>query len=95
MKHYAMETYSGVDVYTHVSLTSALVGGKRSASRPGRFTPGYIESCLGPRTGLDGVKKRILWIESCYVFTIRTIKPPNATLLRRDSSNKTLLLLLE
>jgi hypothetical protein len=27
-------------MYTHVSLTSALVGGEWSASSPGRFTPG-------------------------------------------------------
>jgi hypothetical protein len=37
--HYAMKAYGGVDVYNHVFLTSALVGGERSASRPGRFTP--------------------------------------------------------
>jgi hypothetical protein len=35
-----MKTYGGVDVLTHVFLASALVGGERSASRPGRFTPG-------------------------------------------------------
>jgi hypothetical protein len=35
-----MKAYGGVDVYIHISLTSALVGGKWSASRPGRFTPG-------------------------------------------------------
>jgi hypothetical protein len=40
-----MKTYGGVDVYTHVFLTSALVGGEWSASRPGRFTPG--ERALG------------------------------------------------
>jgi hypothetical protein len=34
-----MKTYGGVDVYIHVLVTSALVGGKWSASRPGRFTP--------------------------------------------------------
>jgi hypothetical protein len=35
-----MKTYGGVEVYVHVFLTSALVGGEWSASRPGRFTPG-------------------------------------------------------
>jgi hypothetical protein len=30
----------GVDVYIHIFLTSALVGGELSISRPGRFTPG-------------------------------------------------------
>jgi hypothetical protein len=35
-----MKTYEGVDLQTHVFLTSALVGGEWSVSRPGRFTPG-------------------------------------------------------
>jgi hypothetical protein len=35
-----MKTYGGVDVQIHIFLTSALVGGEWSASRPGRFTPG-------------------------------------------------------
>jgi hypothetical protein len=35
-----MKTYEGVDVKIHVFLTSALVGGERSASRPNHFTPG-------------------------------------------------------
>jgi hypothetical protein len=39
-KHYAMKAYRGMDVYTHVFLTSALVGCEWSASRPSRFTPG-------------------------------------------------------
>jgi hypothetical protein len=38
MKHYAMKTYGGVNVY-HVFLTSALVGGEWSASLPSRFIP--------------------------------------------------------
>jgi hypothetical protein len=38
--HYAMKAYGGVDVYIHIFLTSSLVGGEWSASRPGRFTPG-------------------------------------------------------
>jgi hypothetical protein len=40
-----MKTYEGVDVYIHIFLTSALVGGEWSASHPGRFTPG--EGALG------------------------------------------------
>jgi hypothetical protein len=40
IKHYAMKAYGGVDVYIHIFLTSAVVGGEWSASRPGRFTPG-------------------------------------------------------
>jgi hypothetical protein len=35
-----MKAYGGVDVYIHIFLTSALIGGEWSASRPGRFTPG-------------------------------------------------------
>jgi hypothetical protein len=35
-----MKAYGGVDVYIHVFLTSALVGGEWSASRHGRFTSG-------------------------------------------------------
>jgi hypothetical protein len=34
-----MKTYGGVDVWIHVFLTSALVVGEGSASRPGRFIP--------------------------------------------------------
>jgi hypothetical protein len=34
-----MKAYGGVDAYIHIFLTSALVGGEWSASRPGRFTP--------------------------------------------------------
>jgi hypothetical protein len=34
-----MKVFGGVDGYIHVFLTSALVGGEWSASRPGRFTP--------------------------------------------------------
>jgi hypothetical protein len=47
-----MKTYGGVDVEIHVFLTSALVGNKWSASRPGRFTPGDN----APRTnGMGGL----------------------------------------
>jgi hypothetical protein len=34
-----MKAYGGVDVEIYIFLASALVGGERSASRPGRFTP--------------------------------------------------------
>jgi hypothetical protein len=50
---------------THVSLTSALVGGEWSASFPGRFTPGerapvthWIGSWVDPRAGLGNMVKR-------------------------------------
>jgi hypothetical protein len=35
-----MQVYTRVEVKRHSFLTLALDGGKRSASRPGRFTPG-------------------------------------------------------
>jgi hypothetical protein len=53
-----------MDVYIHVFLTSALVGGEWSALRPGRFTPGerfpgtyWIGGWVGPRKGVDDVEK--------------------------------------
>jgi hypothetical protein len=44
-------TYKGVDVGIHVFLTSALVAGEWSASRPGRFTPGthWVRGWWDPR----------------------------------------------
>jgi hypothetical protein len=50
----------GVDVYIHVSLISALVGGEWSASHPGRFTYSthWIGGWVDPRAGLDDVEKR-------------------------------------
>jgi hypothetical protein len=48
----------------HVFLISALLGDEWSASCPGRFTPEerssathWVGYCLGPRTGLDYVKR--------------------------------------
>jgi hypothetical protein len=38
-----MKIYAGEDVYIHVFLTSALVGGEWSASRLGGFNPGKRE----------------------------------------------------
>jgi hypothetical protein len=60
-----MKTYGGVDVWIHIVLTSALVGGEWSALRPGRFTPGErapgthsIGGWVDPRAGLDDMEKR-------------------------------------
>jgi hypothetical protein len=56
-----MKAYGGVDVYIHIFLTSALVGGEWSASRLGRFTPGERAPgthWVGLREGLDDVEKR-------------------------------------
>jgi hypothetical protein len=60
-----MMVYGGVDVYIHIFLTPALVGGEWSDSRPGHFTPGervpgthWIGGWVSPRAGLDDVEKR-------------------------------------
>jgi hypothetical protein len=60
-----MKAYGGVDVYIHIFLTSALVGGESSASRPCRFTPEerapgthWIGGWVGLRAGLHDVEKR-------------------------------------
>jgi hypothetical protein len=54
-----MKTYGGADVYIHVFLTSELVGGVWSASRPSSFTPGihWIGDWMGPRASLNGMEK--------------------------------------
>jgi hypothetical protein len=59
-----MKMYRGVDVQTHVFLTSALVGSESSASRPGRFTPGgsapgthWRGGLVDPRAGLDDLER--------------------------------------
>jgi hypothetical protein len=56
-----MKAYGEVGVWTHIFLTSALVGGEWSASRPGRFTLGYpLDRRLGgpqSRSGRRGEEK--------------------------------------
>jgi hypothetical protein len=49
----------------HIFLTSAVVGGEWSTSRPGRFTPGerapsthWIGGWVDLRAGLDDLEKR-------------------------------------
>jgi hypothetical protein len=60
-----MKRYGGVDVYIHLFLTSALVAGEWSASRPSRFTQResvsgthWIGDWVGPRTGLEDMERR-------------------------------------
>jgi hypothetical protein len=55
-----MKAYVGVDVWIHIVLTSALVGGEWSASRPFRFTTGthWIGGWVDPRASLDDVEKK-------------------------------------
>jgi hypothetical protein len=59
-----MNTYGGVDVQIQVFLTSALVGGEWSASRPCCFTPGErapgthgTGGWVDPRARLDDTEK--------------------------------------
>jgi hypothetical protein len=56
-----MKAYGGTDEYTHVFLTWALVGGKWSASSPGRFTLG--ERASGTHSLCSVAKKNILFSE--------------------------------
>jgi hypothetical protein len=60
-----MKVCGGVDVWIHISLTSALVGGEWSTSCPGHFTPGerapstlWIGGWVDLRAGLDDLEKR-------------------------------------
>jgi hypothetical protein len=75
-----MKAYGRVDVYIHIFLTSALVGGERLVSRPCRFTPGERAPgthWVAPRSGLDNMEKRKfftvprleLWPLSCQAWT--------------------------
>jgi hypothetical protein len=59
-----MKAYGGVDVETQLFLTSALVGGVWSASRPGPFTPWekapgihWIRGWVDLGVGLDDMEK--------------------------------------
>jgi hypothetical protein len=55
-----MKAYGGVDVQIHIFLTSTLVGGEWSASRPRRFTPGthWLWGWVDPTGGLNDMEKR-------------------------------------
>jgi hypothetical protein len=60
-----MKAYGGVDVQSHVFLTSAVAGSELSTSRPSRFNPGerasgthWIGGWVDHRAGLDDVEKR-------------------------------------
>jgi hypothetical protein len=59
-----MKAYVGVDVCIHIFLTSALIGGEWSASRPAIFTPGEsapgthrLGAWVDPRAGMDDLEK--------------------------------------
>jgi hypothetical protein len=62
-----MKAYGGVAVYSHIFLTSALVGGEWSASRPCCFTPvekapgtHWTGGWMGLRADLDDVNRIFL-----------------------------------
>jgi hypothetical protein len=59
IQHNAMETWR-VDLEIHVLLTSALVGGEWTTSRPCRIKPRegtpVLTGWVGPATGMDDVE---------------------------------------
>jgi hypothetical protein len=71
-----MKAYGEVNLQVHIFLTSAQVGGKRSASRPGRFAPGiqWIGGWVGPRAGVDDVERRKFLVLPS--FETRTLDRP-------------------
>jgi hypothetical protein len=57
-------SYGGVDIYIHVFLTSALVGGDGQLHTPAALTPGerasgthWIGGWIDPRACLDDMEK--------------------------------------
>jgi hypothetical protein len=63
--YYVMKTYCGVDVQSHVFLTSALGRGEWLASLPNRLTPverarstHWVGGWVGPRSDLDDVERK-------------------------------------
>jgi hypothetical protein len=60
--HYAMKAYGGMDVWTHIFLTTALVGGEWSVSAPAALPqnprPQWIGGWMGSRAVLDDAEKR-------------------------------------
>jgi hypothetical protein len=54
-----MKTYGEVEVYIRAFLTSALVGGEWSASRPGSFTP--VERAPGTQCIWGWVGLETVW----------------------------------
>jgi hypothetical protein len=92
-----MKTYEGVYVQIYIFLTSALVGGECSTSRPGRFTleetaprTHFIGSCVGPRAGLDDAEKRKFYTLTGLEFQSlgRPARSQSLYRLRYPGSNK-------
>jgi hypothetical protein len=70
-----MKAYGGVEVKIHVFLTSALVGGEWSDSRPGRFTPGERAPGTHWRGGWVDLKAGLEAGEKRKILTLLEIEP--------------------
>jgi len=77
-----MHTYWVVEVYLHTFLTSALDGGKWSASHPCRFTPGvivpgihWIGTWVGSKADLEAMVKKEISITVPVENWTRAIQP--------------------
>jgi hypothetical protein len=76
-----MKVYEGMDVQIHIFLTSALIGGEWSASRPVRFTPAerahdthWIGGWVDARAGLEYLEK--LKFLTLSVLELRALSRP-------------------
>jgi hypothetical protein len=75
-----MKAYGGSDVYIHISLTSALVGGQWLASFPSRFIPGeraagtdWVGGWVGPSAALDVGKRKF------FILPGLKLRPPRSS----------------
>jgi hypothetical protein len=89
IKHYAMMTYVGADVYIHVFLTSALDGDEWPASRPGDRANGtpWIGGLVNLRTGPDDAEANILLLLGLKLQPLAVQPKSNFTLLHSPSSS--------
>jgi hypothetical protein len=88
-----MKVSGGVDVYSHIYLTSALAGVEWSGSRPGRFIPGerapgthWKGGYVGLRDGLDALENRPLGC-SAHSQSLYRLRYPGSPLYHIASSN--------
>jgi hypothetical protein len=70
-----MKMYVAVDAEIHIFLTSALVEGEWSATRPSRFTPGerapgthWIGGWVDPRASMDDKKWKFFFFYKIILF---------------------------